>query len=116
MVLAVALEPDVLQDDHLVIAVGLFEGPLEQFDRIDAITGEEFLVRANDAVGGTQQAFTVGIVSRPQQQGADGFFGFGTAGAFYAGGAAAMVGRTANHIVRSQGIGCTHDGYLSMAG
>jgi len=75
MMLAMALETDVLQDDHLVVAIGLFEGALELLDRIGLIAGEKFLVSACHATGRAAQALPRRIIAGPAQQNAHRLFG-----------------------------------------
>ena len=72
MVLAVGFEADVAQHDHLVVAVGLLEGSLQDFDGVLEISCEPFLVGADDAIGRAEQTLARGIVARPAQQRAHG--------------------------------------------
>src|SRR6185312_14139747 len=55
MVLAMRFEADVLQYDHLVIAVDLAEGAMQLLDGVAAVAAEIFLVGAYDAVGRAAQ-------------------------------------------------------------
>ena len=76
VVLAMRFEPDVLQHDDLVIAVGFFKGALQQRHRVIAIAAEELGVGANDPVGGADEPLAIGIVTCPPDQGTDRFEGF----------------------------------------
>src|SRR6516162_5025993 len=69
VVLAMRLEADVLQNNNLVVAVGLLKGLLEQPDRVLIIATEELLVGAHDAVRRAEQPFALWIVARPPDQG-----------------------------------------------
>src|SRR5271168_3115405 len=71
MVLAMALEADILEHDHLVIAVGFFEGALQQRHRIDIITREMFVEGPHDTLGRTAQTLAVRILAGPAQERAD---------------------------------------------
>jgi len=77
-----ALDPDVPQDDHFVIAFDFLEGAGEQGDRVFAVAAEEFFIGADDAGGRVQQAFAVRVLPGPAQHGADGGFGLRAAGFF----------------------------------
>jgi hypothetical protein len=68
MILAMAFETNILQDDHLVIAVGLFEGALQLLDWIDLVAGEIFLEGARHARRRAAQSFARRIVAGPAQQ------------------------------------------------
>jgi len=76
VVLAMALQPDVAQQDDFVVAVGFLEGAFQQRHRVDGIAFIELLVRPHHACRRVEQAFARGIVPGPAQQGADSFFGF----------------------------------------
>ena len=68
VMLAMALEADVAQDDDLVIAVGLLEGALQKLDGIGVVAGEIFLIGARDPRRRALQAFAVGIIAGIFQQ------------------------------------------------
>ncbi len=76
MVLAIAFEPDVAQQDDFVIAFDFLEGPLQQADRIDLVAGEQLAIGAGDAGGRVAQALARRVVAGPAEQDADGVFGF----------------------------------------
>lgn len=83
MVLAMALDADVAQQHHLVIAIGFFEGAAQDFLGIFAIAGEELLIGPHDARRCVDQPFPVRIIAGPAQQRANSSLGFlagGTAG------------------------------------
>ena len=71
MVLAMRLERDVPQQNHLVIASDLLEGAGEMGRGILVVPRCIFAPGAANAGGRVAQALAVGIVARPQQQGAD---------------------------------------------
>ncbi len=56
VVLAMALERDVLEHDDLVVAADLLEGPADRLDRLVLVAAEELLVGADDAIGRAEQA------------------------------------------------------------
>ena len=56
VMLAMALEPDVFQDHHVVIAFDFLEGALEIVLRVLVIAAEPVLERLRHALGGVQQA------------------------------------------------------------
>ena len=49
VVLAMAFQPDVAQQNDLVVAVGFLERAFQQADGIHLVAGEEFLIRAHNA-------------------------------------------------------------------
>src|SRR5689334_309228 len=69
-VLAMTLEANVAQHHHLVITVNLLERFLQDLGGILAIAAKVFLERANDARRRIDQAFALGIVARPANDGA----------------------------------------------
>jgi hypothetical protein len=81
VVFAMAFDADVAKDDHFVIALDLFEGAGEDGGGIFRVAAEKFLVGADDAGGGVDQAFAFRVFAAPAEQGADlaswGFFGAG---------------------------------------
>ena len=81
VVLAVRFHVDVAQHDDVVIALHVLEGAGEVFAGVFAIALEPFLIGVDDAAGGVDQAFALGIVAGPGDQGADGVFGFVAGGA-----------------------------------
>ncbi len=68
VVLAVRLEGDVAQHDHLVVAADFLEGAPEVRGRIDLVSGKPVAVGVDDPVRGIAQAFAVGILARPAQE------------------------------------------------
>ena len=65
VVLAMRLEADVLQEDDLVIAVGLLEHALQQRHRVLVIAAEIFAVGADDTVGRAEQPLALRVVAGP---------------------------------------------------
>src|SRR5260370_42509533 len=80
MVLAMGLEPDVLQHHHLVVALGLLEGTLQELDGIGLVALKELLEGAHHAARGRAQALAVGIVACPLDEHADRRLGLGARG------------------------------------
>jgi hypothetical protein len=76
VMLAVRLQADIAQHDHLVVAVGLLEGLAQDLDRVVLVAGEEFFVGPDDPVGGLDEALTIGVVSGPLDERADSGFCF----------------------------------------
>lgn len=74
MMLAMTLEANAAQDDHLVVALDLLKGLLQDFDRIPRIAGEIFLERACDAIGRFAQTIARGIVAGPADHRPDRLF------------------------------------------
>ena len=70
VVLAVALEADVAQQNDLVVVVHLGEGAAEQRHRVDGVAPEELLVGAHHAGRRVVQSFAGRVLARPAQQGA----------------------------------------------
>ena len=81
VVLAVALEADVLQDYHLVVPLHFFKRALEKVDRVLPVACEKFLIRASDTIRRVDQSLSLGVIPRPLDQRADGVFRFSEAGA-----------------------------------
>ena len=75
VVFAVRDETDVLQDHQFVITADLFEGALQIFARVGMIALKQLAIGFGHALWRVQQAFAVGIVARPADQGTDGGFG-----------------------------------------
>ena len=71
VMLAMALETNATQYDHLVIAFDLFEGLFQDIDRVLCIACEEFLQRARYARRRLDQAVPFGIFARPPDDGAN---------------------------------------------
>src|SRR5918993_778905 len=71
VVLAMALERNVLQQHDLVIAADLVEGPAEVDRRVLLVAASIFLPRLGNTPRRIEQAFAVGIVARPADEGAD---------------------------------------------
>ena len=63
--LAEALEPDVLVQDHLVILFG--KGLLEVDSRVEVQTPEYLGVHPGDAIGGIGKSLPVGILAHREQ-------------------------------------------------
>ena len=78
--LAVGFQPDIAQDDHLVIALDLLEGAFEELHRVFPIAGEPFFKGARHTGRRVQQAFAFGVVTGPTKQGAYGLLGIGAVG------------------------------------
>ena len=81
VMLAVALEADAAQHDHLVVAFGLREGLGQDLLRVLVIAAKVFLVGARHARGRLDEAVAVGIVAGPADDGADRGLDLGAAGA-----------------------------------
>src|SRR5487761_2005669 len=96
VMLAVALEADVLEHDDLIVAVGLFEGAAELVGRIGGVAREIFVVGADDATGRAFEALTIRIVARPADEDAHGLLGLFARGASAP---AAVTGRLAGMIL-----------------
>src|SRR5690606_26769395 len=88
VVLAVRLELDVAQHDHLVVAGDLLEGAGEVLVRIQGVAAEPVAVGTGDPRRGVQQALARGVLAGPAQQGADGILGLLTGDVGGAGGVA----------------------------
>src|SRR5262245_11449280 len=80
VMLAVRLEADVAQHDHLVVALDLAERAPQELERIVVVAAEPVFVRADDAARGTEEPLAIRIVADPLQQRADSRFGFGARG------------------------------------
>jgi hypothetical protein len=76
MMLAMALEAHVLQHDHLVVPVGLFEGALEDGVRLLIVAAEELAIGAHHAFRRAEEALAGRIVAGPADQGAHRLFRF----------------------------------------
>ncbi|MNI47067.1 hypothetical protein D3C73_1015640 [compost metagenome] len=74
MVFAKADEPDIPENNQLVIPADLLEGPLQIGARVALVALEQLLVAARDARWRIEQAFPIRIVSGPFYQGANGRF------------------------------------------
>jgi hypothetical protein len=68
VVLAVRLEADVAQQNHLVVTLDFLEGALEQVEGVDGVAGEELLVGLYDALRRAGQAFARRVVAGPADQ------------------------------------------------
>ena len=79
MVLAMALEGDAAQHDHLVIAIDLAEGLVQNLVRVFVIAGKIFAVGAHHTIGRLDQAVAIGVLANPFQDGAKRVFGLGVA-------------------------------------
>jgi hypothetical protein len=75
MMFAVRFELDVPQDNHFVIAVDLFESAAQKLDWIVFVSAAPVFPGSRDSAGGCCEAFTLGILSNPQQKRFDGIFG-----------------------------------------
>src|SRR5688500_16151319 len=73
MMLAPAVERDVLQQDDLVIAADLMEGAPKMLRRILFVALAIFLPRPGDPLRGVEQPLAGRIVTRPADQRADRF-------------------------------------------
>src|SRR5690242_15447548 len=74
VVLAMRLERDRLQQNDLVIAADLLEGPVEVHRRVLGIALGIFAPGTSDAPRGVEQALTVGIVAGPANERSDRLF------------------------------------------
>src|SRR6185312_5482461 len=72
MMLAAALEADVAQHHHLVIAFDLLEGAFQHLLGVGVVAGEPFLIGAGDTARRVHQPLAVRIVAGPADQGTDG--------------------------------------------
>jgi hypothetical protein len=75
-----ALEANVPQHDHFVVAFGLLEGLFQNLNRVLAVAREKFFERAGHASRGLDQAVTSGIFTRPSDNRPHRRFDFGPAG------------------------------------
>src|SRR5712671_4393189 len=80
VVLAMTLEANAAQHDHLVVAFDLLKGPLQDLDRVLGVAGKEFLEGARDARRRVEQASPLRIVAGPTDDGADRRLDFGALG------------------------------------
>src|SRR5262249_45894360 len=80
VVFAMRFEPDVAQQDDLVVAGDFFEGPLQVLARIFEITCKPFLVCARDARRCANKSFAVGIIAGPTNERAYRLFRLGARG------------------------------------
>src|SRR5262245_56907138 len=80
VVFAMRFEPDVAQQDDLVVAGDLFEGPLQVLARIFEITCKPFLVCAHDARRCADKSFALGIIAGPTNERAYRLFRLGARG------------------------------------
>src|SRR5690606_13549118 len=76
VMLAVRLEADVAQHDHLVVAVDLVERAAQELDRVVFVAAEPVLVGADDARRRAPQSFAARVVADPAQKRPDRLFGF----------------------------------------
>ena len=60
VMLAMGFEPDVAQQDHLVVTGDFLEGAVKIFARILEIAGKPFFVGANNARRRAAKAFSIG--------------------------------------------------------
>ena len=72
-----ALELDVTQHDHLVVAGHFLEGALQEFARVVVVAAVPVAIRLDHALGRIQQAFAGRVFAGPGQQRAYGIFGLG---------------------------------------
>ena len=79
MMLAMALNSNRAQHDHIVISGHILKHAREHVRRIFIITGEPFFISIDHALGRVFQAFAVWIVTGPGQQCLYGGLGFGLA-------------------------------------
>jgi hypothetical protein len=80
VVLTVALEANVPQHDHFVVAFDLFEGLFQNLNGVLTVAGEEFFKRAGHASRGLDQTVTSGIFASPLDNRSHRRFDFGPAG------------------------------------
>ena len=74
VVFAMGFDIDVAEHDDVVIALHVVEGAGEVFARVFAIALEPFAIGVDDAAGGVDQAFALGVVAGPGDEGADSIF------------------------------------------
>ena len=74
--LAVALQANVAQHDQLVIALDLIEGSAEDVGWILLVARKELRVGTGHPTRCALQAFSIGVIAGPSQQGADSLLGF----------------------------------------
>jgi hypothetical protein len=65
VVLAMRFEPDVAQQNNLIVAGGFFKGPLQILARILEITRKPLFVCTSNASGCSDEPFAIGIIARP---------------------------------------------------
>ena len=75
VVLAMALETDVVHDDHLVVAIDFGKSAGQNLHWIIEVASEEFLIGAHDAGRGVEQTLASRVVAGPADQGAYCVFG-----------------------------------------
>ncbi len=78
--LAMRLEADVAQHDHLVVAVDLAERAPQELERVVVVAAEPVFERADDAAWCSEEPFAIRIVANPLEQRAYGRFGVGARG------------------------------------
>src|SRR6516162_300880 len=76
VMLAMRLETNIAQHHYFVVAAGFLEGSLEIIARIVVITGEPFLIGANDPRRRGEKSLAIGIVAGPANERAHGNFSF----------------------------------------
>ncbi len=101
VVLAMALDIDIGQHDHVVIALHILEGLAERLERIGVIAGEPLLIGLDHAFGRVDQAFTARVIPGPGDQGANG--GFGLFAAWFRLGFGCDTGSVRGHGVHPHG-------------
>ena len=74
VMLAVALEADAAQHDHLVVAFGLLEGLRQDCLGVLGVASEVFLVGPRHARRRLGKAIAIGVVPAPTDDGAEGRF------------------------------------------
>ncbi len=80
VVLAVALEADVAQHDHLVVALDLLEGALEHRHRVLLVAAEPLAIGAHHAAGRVEEALALRVVAGPAQERLHRLLGLGHGG------------------------------------
>ena len=75
MVFAMGLHVDVAQHDDVVIALHVVERAREVFAGVFTIAFEPLFICVDHAAGGVDQAFTLGVVPGPGDEGPDSVFG-----------------------------------------
>src|SRR5262245_53722541 len=101
VMLAVRLEADVAQHDHLVVALDLAERAPQELDGIIVVAAEPVFVGAHDAARGTEEPLALGVVADPLEQRAYGRFGFAARGfALFLGRGSSSAGRHSIPLVR----------------
>jgi hypothetical protein len=93
VVLAMGLDRDVPEHDHVVVALDFLEGTGQLLVGVFVVALEELLIGADDAARRIEQALARRIVACPRDQRAHGFFRLFAARLLQGGGASFRQGR-----------------------